>query len=699
MRLSLFPAVATFLLAMAAAGAASPPAETSKPTPDELAEARRFVAAKFTRRDNSSGIIAQEGLFSADPPFSFAYNGEPSARFLGNWKVDRKSKALPDHRTVHTVVYTDPAGGLSVRCEAVEYEKYPTIEWTVYLKNEGTADTPIIENVRSLDVCWQQSGDGAFLLHHNIGSPHDGTDYTPLETPLPAGSSKRIAAAGGRSTWTDLSYFNIERSKNDGLIVVVGWPGQWAAEFARDAGKNLAIRAGQELTHFTLHPNEEVRTPLSVLQFWKGGDWIRAQNVWRRWMIDHNVPRPGGRLPAPQVCGYSGRVFSEMERANEENQMQFIDRYVEERIKLDYWWMDAGWFPCDGVGWWKTGTWEVDSKRFPRGLKAVSDHAHEKGIKTIVWFEPERAHPGTWLTETHPEWLHEGKNGGLLDLGNKDAWNWLTNHIDKFLGEQGIDLYRQDFNMDPLGAWRAADAANADRQGIAEIRHVEGLLAYWDELRRRHPDMLIDECASGGKRNDLEMMRRSVPLWRSDFPFGLVENQRMTVGISTWIPYYGTGVFGWETPPYDGKLDSFDSYAFWSKAGPSVLLSSDMRDKKIDYAALRRLVAQWREINSFYSGDFYPLMKANADKDAWIAWQFNDPEKNAGVVQAFRRSECPYESARLQLRGLDPGSRYRLDQFDPPLQFEASGEELLRKGVLISIGQAPGAAVVTYRPL
>ena len=60
--------------------------------------------------------------------------------------------------------------------------------------------------------------------------------------------------------------------------------------------------------------------------------------------------------------------------------------------------------------------------------------------------------------------------------------------------EQGIDLYRQDFNMEPLGFWRNNDPP--DRQGITEIRHVEGFLAYWDELRRRHPEMPIDTCAA-----------------------------------------------------------------------------------------------------------------------------------------------------------------------------------------------------------
>ena len=96
--------------------------------------------------------------------------------------------------------------------------------------------------------------------------------------------------------------------------------------------------------------------------------------------------------------------------------------------------------------------------------------------------------------------------------------------------------------------WRGADAP--DRQGITEIRHVTNLLAYWDELRRRHPDMLIDECASGGRRNDLEMMRRAVPLWRSDKTMEPIGQQSMTYGLSMWIPYFGTGTVAWGDAAY-----------------------------------------------------------------------------------------------------------------------------------------------------
>ncbi len=112
-----------------------------------------------------------------------------------------------------------------------------------------------------------------------------------------------------------------------------------------------------------------------------------------------------------------------------------------------------------------------------------------------------------------------GVDGGLklLDLGNPAAQKWLTDHVDKTITEQGIDLYRQDFNFDPLGYWRGNDAP--DRQGITENLHVQGYLAYWDELRRRHPKLLLDSCASGGRRNDLETLRRSVPLHKTDYKY------------------------------------------------------------------------------------------------------------------------------------------------------------------------------------
>ena len=641
------------------------------PMPDEMAEARGWVAARFESVPEPQ---------KAAPPFSFTYAGKPSAELLKTWDLKRQKRRLDDQRTEHTVVYTDPKTGLAVRSVAVEYHDFPTVEWTLYFKNTGAADTPILEAIQSLDIECRRGAEGEFVLHHQTGSPCQPNDYQPFETALAPGAVKRISAAGGRPTNSDLPYFNLAWP-GEGLIVVVGWPGQWAAEFARDGADGVRLRAGQELTRFKLLPGEEVRTPLVVLQFWKG-DRVRSQNVWRRWMLAHNLPRPGGKLPPVQLAACSSHQFGEMIQADTKSQKLFIDRYLEEGLKLDYWWMDAGWY-WNKTGWGNTGTWEVDTNRFPGGLRVISDHAHAKGVKIIVWFEPERVTAGTWLAENHPAWILGGKEGGLLDLGNPEARTWLTDHVDRLLTEQGIDLYRQDFNMDPLEHWRKNDAP--DRQGITEIRHVTGYLAYWDELRRRHPDMLIDSCASGGRRNDLETLRRAVPLLRSDYIIEPVGNQGHTYGIAFWMPYYGTG------------SGAIDAYMLRSVMCPNFIACFDVRRKDLDYNLIRRVLGQWRQVAPYYFGDYYPLTPYSLDAAVWIAWQFDRPDLGEGMVQAFRRGESVYEAARFRLRGLEPDARYAVTDLDAGAPVEMTGRDLMEGGLPVTIKDRPGAVIIVYK--
>ncbi len=337
-----------------------------------------------------------------DMPCSFLYGGEKSSDLLPQWMAKAKTEVFDANRKRLTILRTDPKTGLQVRCVAVLYADFPAVEWTIYLKNTGSKDTPVVEDLQALDTRFERDGADEFLLHHNVGSPATASDYGPLETPLPANAVKRISAAGGRPTNTDLSYFNLAWG-NRGTIVVVGWPGQWAATFARDARQGLHITAGQELTHFKLHPGEEVRTPLIVLLNWSG-DWIDGQNQWRRWMMAYGMPKPGGHLPQPIMEASSSRAYREMIGADEANQIMHIRRYLEEGFKLDYWWMDAGWY-VQKLGWPQVGTWEVDPARFPHGFKPIGEYAHQHGVKILVWFEPERVAPGTWLAENHPEWL------------------------------------------------------------------------------------------------------------------------------------------------------------------------------------------------------------------------------------------------------------------------------------------------------
>ena len=486
-------------------------------------------------------------------PFSFIYADQGSGKLLAEWPREYDSKKLDATRTQHTIRWIDPDTGLEVRCVAVDYGDYPIVEWTVYIKNTGKVTTAIVEQIQGLDIDFTAQDD--FVLHHNQGDTCGPNAYEPFVQTLTADSETRFAPVGGRSTSLAFPYFNLQEGGR-GIIIAVGWPGQWAARFTAGEQNHLQIVAGQELTHLQLEPGEEVRTPLTVLLFWEG-DVLQAQNLWRRWMFAHNMPRRQGQLPPPVSAMCAGL------HQNETGEKAIIDLLERNEAKLDYWWMDAGWFtgsPGPMAEWTQVGTWVPDAQRFPGGIKTVAEFAHARGMRLVLWFELERVSPGSEWSE-RPEWLlalkpaeRKFRLGGelgspqfvieeaernqireddrLFNLGNPAALQFLTDYVSKCIADWGIDLFRLDFNISPLLFWRAADAP--DRQGMTENKYVCGLLAFFDTLLSRHSHLLIDSCASGGRRIDLETSRRTVVYTRSDYwcasPTG---DQCQTAGIAS----------------------------------------------------------------------------------------------------------------------------------------------------------------------
>jgi alpha-galactosidase len=616
---------------------------------------------------------------STDPPFSFKLGGKSSTAFLSTWRVERQQHQLDAHRTQYSFSYGDPSS-LTVRGEAIAYEDFPSVEWTLYFKNNSASPSEMIEEIRPLDTEFERGSEARIAVHHSKGSMAMATDFQPLVDSLAIGGTQHFSSKGGRPSDGDMPYFNIAWLRR-GIIAALGWPGQWDLTISRDQPQSVRFAGGQSSTHFRLMPGEEVRTPLAVIQFW-AGDWIDGQNIWRQWMIRHNLPRPGGNLPSPQVSASSAHFTIEMQEANEENQMKFLSGMLNQGVPIDHWWMDAGWYPYQ-KNWSKVGTWEVDRARFPHGLKPITDLGHEHGVKSILWFEPERVTEGTWLATHHPEWL-VGPPGRdkLLFLGNKDAWNWLVDRISDLISAQGIDVYRQDFNFEPLSRWQANDAP--DRQGISEIQHVEGYLAFFDELRKRFPKLMIDTCASGGRRLDLETLRRAVPLWRSDYPFGATPMQMQTFGLALWIPYFGT------------SAGSVDPYTFRSEITPAIGIGPDPNVQGDVLKRQLKLISQWHQVAGFYYGDFLPLTEYSDDESTWMAWQWAGTDERAGIVQAFRRDKSAFDSAAFRLRHLRENANYTVEDMDSHQELHFSGKDLVEKGVPVAIHDAPGAVILRY---
>jgi alpha-galactosidase len=686
--------VRSCLLALAACGALlARPATSARgnatPSPEEHAAARRFVKQGFTAAD-------------AVPPFSFRLVGHAEA--WRSWRRTSSRRTRADDRTELTTVWRSATAGLEVRCVAITFADFPVVEWTVHLENIGTANSPIVENLLGLDTRFT-AAPGPCAIHGIKGDFCTADSYEPFRIELAAGASREFAPPGsgkssdGADGWP---YHNLQFG-DGGAIIAIGWPGQWASSFAHRADAGVHVRAGQQLTRFALHPGEKVRTPLIAVLFWKGDDVVRAQNLWRRWYRAHVLPKTDGVPQEPiaqiQVDGGGGAE---------------VERFIAAGIKPDVCWRDAGgahtWYPSGAgpygpegtttnpelatLGWLNTGTWDIDRAKYPRGFRPFSDWVRANGMRFLLWFEPERiGSPESWLGTTHREWLLPGTDstvGDILDLGNPASRAWLIDHLDRMIKTEGIDWYREDMNGGgPLPAWRNHDAP--DRQGITENLYVQGHLEVWDELRRRNPGLRIDSCASGGRRNDLETMRRAVPLLRSDFQFpdsqqGTVEgNQCHTHGLSSWLPFQGSGCY------------AYDAYAFRSFYLPSFgmggLTDDNAPFQKQAYDECGMIAP------AMLHGDYYPLTPFSRAGDAWIAWQFDCPETGEGCVQAFRRPDAVAATLTIRLRGLDAARTYRVEDLDQRHDAGAAdvrtGAELMTAGLTIE-REPRGSAVLRY---
>ena len=244
--------------------------------------------------------------------------------------------------------------------------------------------------------------------------------------------------------------------------------------------------------------------------------------------------------------------------------------------------------------------------------------------------------------------------------------------------------------MAPLPYWQKYDSAN--RMGIYETAYIMGMWGFLDYLRTQHPNLLIDNCASGGRRLDYEMMRRSVCFWRSDAPWDSETEQSQTFALSIWLPFTGKGI---TNPNKTG-------YAARSAMGPTFIECRNWNSADEDLiSAMVSTSTEYDIIRDYYDdSNYYPLSSwaAASNDNAWLAWQFNAWDASQGIVQIYRRpSETTVGSTNtFYLRGLDPTGVYTLTNRDDAANPTThTGHSLMHTGLTVS-SSTGGAKIYLY---
>lgn len=636
-------------------------------------------------------------------PFSFRYGGETSRNFLPQWKRSVEVKELDGRRKGVTWRFSDAKTGLSLRAEAVIYSDFPAVEWVLWFRNDGSSWSPLLEDVRALDADLPMPEATRAVLFYNRGTNIDatplpeGNEFQPAEVDLMPGDRREFEPYGGRPSDTVMPFFNLSGPENKaGVFFAIGWTGQWSAEFKRESSGELVVTSGIKRMRASLAPGEEMRTPSILVMTWQGADRDDGQNQFRRLLLEHYTPRIGGKTVVPPIsAGPHGVIRFEL--TTEANLLECIRNIASNNVPVENFWLDAGWYSCpeEPSGWDKTtGTWVPDPVRFPNGLRPVADAAKEHGMDFLVWFEPERVMPNTWLYDNHPEWLlapadflparsyQAASNFRLLDFGNPEALAWAEKYFSDFIREQGVTIFRMDSNLHTALYWQN-DEPSA-RVGMRETRHVMGLYDFWDSLVANNPGLKLDICSGTGSRIDFEVMRRAMNLTRADGAWwNPVSDQGKTIGHAPWTPHTGIGTV------------SDDLYRFRSGMGAVFCANLNwLSTNEADWARWKPLMQTVNELREVYEGDFYPLTEWSISEQDLAAWMYHRPERGKAVVQVFRRSEAPMsEGYKLRLKGLEAGADYEIKNLDDPENPKRmTGAALMDDGLPVDLPRQPQSA-------
>ena len=614
-------------------------------------------------------------------PYDFKVGGKSLGKNIDDWdiSVGAESETGAFYRGGKTTYITlyHKSSAVTATVEATIYEEKATCEWTVYIKNTGEENSPVISDFyavnTSIDVQNPQ-------LYYSKGSYDEPYDFALMNKKLTAFPLK-FTSYDGRATDNYLPYFNIS-GEDGGVVFAVGWTSLWQAEISRGIG-DVSVKAKQEKFKAYLLPGEEVRSPLVSFSFYSGSNPLKGFNTFRCWVSGCVYPE---NIPDTMtMLEFSGPMHTQ----TAEELFAGADGFGEETYgKIDYFWMDAGWYKYN-EGWHDSvGSWVANPNRFPGGIIEVSDYAASKGCGLVLWFEPERVCKGSLFHEKGSEnknWLIELEDADNLmwNLAEDGATDYLIDYISDFLTDNKISVYRQDFNFSPDVYWAQADKEFYDgRKGITENHYVSNLYRYLDGLTENVDGLIIDNCASGGRRLDLEMVRRSVPVWRSDYNCNphediLEATQSQTYGLSFWLPLSGTVFY------------SESEYAARSSIMPLGLETFGT----VHGEHYGEYIEQRSMMNEYY----YPLSSGGYFSDRMLAMQYSSYDASSGMALVYKRADVKDSEYTVKLKGLISDAVYSVYDYDSPENvFEMTGEELMNSGIKLTLPEGEKAFIIMF---
>jgi len=540
--------------------------------------------------------------------------------------------------------------------------------------------------------------------------------------------------SGLRSTWHEIAWLALDSSggghvgmraaqeeihtlthspthplTGEGLFAGLLYSGRWSAS-ARAAAGGAALAIYSDGYAAPLAAGERWQGPGGFLGVYCGGLDAAAhvQHAYLRTMV---LPP----LPADFPWVQYNTWFAHLVDIDEEILRGEAERAA--RLGCEVFVIDAGWWEpslrtsdnfTTGLG-----VWQPSAAKFPSGLPAFADYVRSLGMRFGIWVEPERVDLRQkvtwridWLARHHdaiisPPWPPDTVSGWLC-FGHPDVQAWAIDWISRLVADLGAEWLKWDSNW--WGVCTCTDHGHSATDG--EFHQVEGVHNVLAELRRRFPNLIIENCAGGGTRTDFKMLSNSHVTWLHDASTPSRRVRFHMAGANTLFPPEVGNSF---------VIDAEDE----SLADPNTLtadLNTIARSRMLGafgvsarlgewteaaLAAVQTAIAQYKQLRPLIRhGRFHHLLPQPAydcpnltPNGQWEAYALVDSAAQHGALWAFRAPEGePVRSIRLA--GLAADRVYQITDQDTQQVVTASGARWMQEGVAIDLSERTSALLL-----
>jgi len=554
----------------------------------------------------------------------------------------------------------------AVRCKAIDESSRLTVSLDIVLSDQG---------VLSVDVSLTNDGETPYVLHAlevALPLPESAVELldltgrwarerSPQRHPLPVGAWVRESRGGkpGLEHSTLFSageeHFGFERGQV--WAIHLGWSGNQALAAERMPAGSKLLRAGE-----LFHPDELVILPGQTHEapttYGMWGDGLNALSDRAHRMLRARTTHPHTERPV-LVNTWEAVYFD-----HDEGKLREFARRASE-LGAERFVLDDGWFEGRNDDQTSLGDWEVDGARWPAGLSQFADYVRSLGMQFGLWFEPEMINLDSMLARSHPEWVFDAGHGpGLasryqhvLDLGLPEAYSHILELVSERVAEIGVDFIKWDHNRYLLDAGHPSTG----RAGARD--HTVAVYRMMDELRRRHPDLEIESCASGGGRIDFGVLARTDRVWPSDNndPHERGPIQRWT-SILVPLELQGTHL-GAETAHITHRVANIDhraATAFWGNLGVELDLTT------IGAATFDRVKA-WVAAHKRFRSLLHAGRLVRTDVDPTVRVEGVVANNGSEAIFSYALDDMPatWPPARWRFPGLKPDALYEVQELAP----------------------------------